>query len=79
MSTIHLKFTESGVVAVNIPEEGGYWDRVKDSIKSGLSWIGEIVLVVLSIWPLILGIAFLVLFYRKRIDSKKATTANVDK
>ncbi len=61
LSTIHLKFSEIDTGLLPKQEDPSYLLRLYESVKKGASWIGEIILIVFSIWPffvVILGIAF---------------------
>jgi hypothetical protein len=54
MSTIQLSFFQ--VLKPGTPDvkEPTFGFRVLDSLKNGLMWIGELVLLVLNLWPLVL-------------------------
>jgi hypothetical protein len=53
-STIQLTFFQViDANAVN-PQPPGFGQRVLDSLKNGLSWMGELLLLVLNLWPLAL-------------------------
>jgi hypothetical protein len=70
-STINLNYYQyiNGSTAAN--EKPGFFTRLTDAFSTGTSFLGEIVLFCLSIWPLIL--LFLVFwFYFKKLKVKKA-------
>jgi hypothetical protein len=70
-STINLNYYQyiNGSTAAN--EKPGFFTRLTDAFSTGTSFLGEIVLFGLSIWPLIL--LFLVFwFYFKKLKVKKA-------
>jgi hypothetical protein len=56
-STIQLTFFQVIDASAVNPQQPGFGQRVLDSLKNGLSWMGELLLLVLNLWPLaLLGI-----------------------
>ena len=64
-STINLTYYQLINGAVISDNTSSFFYKLKDAFKNGLSWIGEIVIVLASIWPLMLIILTGVFMYKK--------------
>lgn len=66
MSTIHLTYYQ--VLEVTKTDKGtpGFIEELKDSFANGWYWLGELLIGLVAIWPLVLLIVFIALLIRKR-------------
>lgn len=64
-STIELTFFQVLSEAPAADTEPGFGQRLLDSLKSGLYWMGELMIVLLTLWPVWAGVALAVWGYRK--------------
>jgi hypothetical protein len=64
-STIHLQYFQvlDGVV---VEKPSGFLVQVKDGFNIGIKAIGYLIVLLVSIWPLLLGIAFVLLWLRRK-------------
>jgi hypothetical protein len=65
MSTINFTFAQ--VLDASIPQQGGngFATRIKSAFANGWSWIQELCLVLINIWPLLVIVGFIVFFVRR--------------
>ncbi|HLX93265.1 MAG TPA: DUF4349 domain-containing protein [Puia sp.] len=65
-STINLTFYQiTDATAIN-EKEPPYLYQIREAFSGGLKWIGELILVLVSLWPLFVAVIGLVIFVRKR-------------
>jgi hypothetical protein len=64
-STIQLTFYQVLNPQAEQKHEPGFGQRVLDALKSGLQWIGELVLLLLTLWPVLAGAAIAWWSFRK--------------
>jgi hypothetical protein len=68
MSTIHLNYAQ--VLDANalkkdaVPDN--FFTKLKSSFSNGWYWIGEIVVSLIGIWPLLLVIVFCVYYFKRK-------------
>lgn len=65
-STIILSFYEIDALPVPKDEYPGYLTRLVDSVKIGASWVGELFLILFSIWPFFAIIGMVLIWYRRK-------------
>lgn len=66
MSTIHLTFYQ--VLHPSAPvQEGGFFQEVAAAFTNGFYWLGQLLIGLVSIWPLLLLLGIAYLAFRKRM------------
>jgi hypothetical protein len=74
MSTIHLTFYQVLNPAASDPENSGVWEKVKSAFLTGLNGVGDVLIGLVYIWPLLL-VGILIAVFFKRIVVKKHARA----
>lgn len=70
MSTINLTYYQVLDATVQNPDEESFWQKTKQAFASGWDAVGEVLVGIFYIWPLIL-FALLVAWFVKRNFRKK--------
>lgn len=65
MSTIELTFYQVLNANANYPLQPSFAQRVLNSLSAGLEWLGEMLLILLTLWPVWMGLAGVWWGYRK--------------
>lgn len=76
MSTINLTFYQVVNASAKDVDHISFWAKTKEAFVSGWNGLGEVLVGIIYIWPLLIGIAVAV-FLIKRISLKKKTTTQV--
>ncbi len=71
MSTIHLTYFQVLNGAVEEPSQAGFFSRLLDAFTGGWKWLGEVLIGLSSIWPLLLIFIVGGLFIRRKLLTKK--------
>ena len=72
MSTIHLTYYEVLNVSAKEEESPGFFRQVASAFETGWKGVGEVLVGLIYIWPLLLLVTGLILFFQRRRLSKKA-------
>ncbi len=66
-STIHLQYFQYLDAGGKIKNPSGFWVRLSDSFYAGIHIIGNLLIIIVTIWPLILGgIITMIIVWKKR-------------
>jgi Domain of unknown function (DUF4349) len=79
MSTIHLIYYKVLNPSKEVDANPGFFKDVKNAFITGWKGVGEVVVGLMYLWPLILVVAVVVWYIRRVSFSKKATVAVVKK
>lgn len=71
MSTINLTFYQVVNESAKDSDEIGFWQKTKNAFLSGWSGIGDVLIGLMYIWPLIIASVLLFVFVRKRYTLRK--------
>lgn len=71
-STIHLTYFQPSPGYTPVDENPGLGTRTVTAFKNGASWFAELFIALLSIWPVLLGIAVVFLVWKKMRTGKLA-------
>jgi len=69
-STIHLTFYQVLNDAAIDPDKPAFLTRITNAFRFGWNWIGELSVAIVSIWPLLLAVLGIILFYKRANKSK---------
>lgn len=69
-STIHLTFYQVLNDAAIDPDKPAFATRITNAFRFGWNWIGELSVAMVSIWPLLLAVLGIILFYKRANKSK---------
>lgn len=69
MSTIHLTFYQVLDHSASTDKTDGFFTRLLNAFAKGWTWIGELIIGLSTIWPLLLGIAIAAFFLRKKLTT----------
>lgn len=72
MSTINLTFYQVVNASAKDADHVSFWIKTKDAFVSGWNGLGDVLVGIIYIWPLLIGI-MLVVFLFKRVSFKKKT------
>ena len=73
MSTINLTFYQVVNASAKDADHAGFWTKTKEAFASGWNGLGDVLVGIVYIWPLLIGIV-LAVFLIKRISLKKKNT-----
>ena len=74
LSTIHLTFFQVLNPGASIDHEPGFFTKVIGAFKNGLSWVGNVMLALITLWPFWLLLAILWVGYKKWKSTKVKTS-----
>jgi len=79
-STINISFYQVLNPSAVEPRSPTYGERIVSSFSEGLKWIAELFIMLISLWPLWIGLVFLWLFIKKLrpVYSKKQQSQVID-
>ena len=66
MSTINFSFYQVLDATAKDPDNAGFLTKVKSAFTSGLFWMGEVLVGLVGLWPLLLLLVIVVYFFKKR-------------
>lgn len=72
MSTIQLTFYQPSSGYKPVDANPSFFTRIANAFKTGAQWIGDILIGLVSLWPLLLIITTCIFLYRKLFLVKKA-------
>ena len=72
MSTIHVTYFQIIGDQIQPEKEPSFGTRMLQAFKSGASWIGEFMIFLINIWPVLLSL-FVILIVIKKIKPKAKT------
>jgi len=73
-STLHINFYE--IIDVQHAPSKSYFSRLGYAIKNGFTGIGEFIIGITTLWPLLILIALVVYFVRKRLKNRNKDAKN---
>lgn len=58
-------------------DEPGYVNKILESFKVGAKWVGDLFIALIALWPLWIGVGFLLFYFRRWRSAARANTVKV--